>query len=265
MCQELPPIFLPTPSKNDLQLIAQKFYEKWNFPNYIATIDGKHIHIFCPGKSGSLFFNYKDYFSIVVLLAIVDANYKFLMVDIGSYGEEDDNGILEKSNSGKLIKKNEFYPSPTKLPNTQTVLPYVIVGDRAFRLSTHMMKPFTRNDAHLDVKKAIFNYRLSRARRVSENAFGLLSQVFRIFYTPIALKPEITDNLIMTTCCIHNMLRDGFLEEENVDFFQFNFSEQLPTQNIISLCATGGFANAEGFDIRDEFMNYFNSNAGSVQ
>lgn len=267
LCSEkLPPIFLPTSSKNDLQLTVQKFYEKWNFSNCIAAIDGKHIRIFCPGKSGSLFFNYKDYFSIV-LLAIVDANYKFLMVDIGSYEKEGDNGILEKSNIGKLIKKNEFYPSPTKLPNIQTVLPYVIVGDGAFRLSTHMMKPFTRNDAHLllDVKKAIFNYRLSRARRVSENAFGLLSQVFRIFYTPIALKLEVTDNLIMTTCCIHNMLRDGFLEEENVDFFQFNFSEQLPTQNMISLCATDGFANAEGFDIRDEFMNYFNSNAGSVQ
>lgn len=127
------------------------------------------------------------------------------------------------------------------------------------------MKPFTRTDAHLDVKKAIFNYRLSRARRVSENTFGLLSQVFRIFYTPIVLKPKVTDNLIMTTTCIHNMLRDGFLEKENVSFFQFNSSEQLPTQNMISLHATGGFANAEGFDIRDKFMDYFNSNAGSTQ
>lgn len=132
---------MPTPSKNDFQLIAKEFYKKWNFPNCIAAIDGNtctyilptyaiHVRIFCPGRSGSLFFNYKDYFSIV-LLAMVDANYKFLMVDIGSYGKEGNNGILEKSNIGKLIKKNEFYPSPTKLPNTQIILPYVIVGDGA--------------------------------------------------------------------------------------------------------------------------------------
>lgn len=75
----------------------------------------------------------------------------------------------------------------------QTSLPYVIVGDEAFRLHPSIMKPFNINQAREDFEKAVFNYRLSRARRVSENAFGLLCQTFTVFFTPITLKPSTVD------------------------------------------------------------------------
>jgi hypothetical protein len=74
-------------------------------------------------------------------------------------------------------------------------LPYVHVGDEAFRLEPHMIRPYTRGEARNDNEKTIFNYRISRAKRTSENSFGLLSQIFRVFYTPIALKSEAVDNL----------------------------------------------------------------------
>lgn len=253
--EKLPSIFMPVPTTEHLLNRATEFSHKWNFPNCIAAVDEKHVRIFCPGKSGSLFYNYKDFFSIV-LLAFVDANYKFLMVDIGSYGKEGEGGILAKSNLGKLIYDSTFYPPPSMLPNSDIIAPFVIVGDEAFRLSKHVMKPFTRNVALWDVNKTIFNYRLSRARRVSENAFALLSQVFRIFYLPIAVRPEVTDDLIMTACCLHNMLRDSFLEDNNILFRDANLHD-VPTKNMIPLRATGGYANFEGFDVRDTFTRYF--------
>lgn len=61
----------------------------------VGAIDGKHVRIQCPGKSGSLFYNYKDYYSIV-LFAVVDTEYKFIGIDVGSYGRESDAGIFNK-------------------------------------------------------------------------------------------------------------------------------------------------------------------------
>lgn len=101
------PIFLPDPSKIDFKSKADEFLHKWNFPNCILAIDGKHIRIRCPSNSGSQFFNYKDYFSIV-LLAMVDANYKFVAIDVGSYGREGDSGIFFVQNQLK------FRPLPRK-------------------------------------------------------------------------------------------------------------------------------------------------------
>ena len=253
---------MPHPTKNQLLDIAKEFEQKWNFPNCISAVDGKHVRIFCPGRSGSLFFNYKDFFS-VVLLAFVDANYKFIMVDIGSFGKEGDSGIIEKSNIGNLIRNEDFFPPPRHV-NRDFELPHVIVGDEAFKLSTHMMKPYSRIVARQDSKKAVFNYRLSRARRVSENSFALSSQVFRVFYTPIAINPNVTDNLIMTACCLHNMLRDAYLEKDCVCFFGNPQLDNMPTENLIPIRAGGGFGNLEGFSTRDRFTDYFNSLDGSV-
>lgn len=260
---KLVPIFLPDANTIDFKVKAAEFSYKWNYPNCILAIDGKHVRIRSPSNSGSLFYNYKDYFS-TVLLAMVDANYKFIVVDIGSYGKEGDSGIFLKSELGKQILGGTFrFPEDSALPGSNIIVPHVIVGDEAFRLHKHIMKPYSRKAGKEDNSKKNFNYRLSRARRVTENAFGLLSQIFRVFYQPINIQITTCDDLIWVACCLHNMLRDAYMENNKRPFYELDSEQTEPTNNMLSMTRGGGFYNIEGFEVRDRFKNFFN-NEGTV-
>ncbi|CAN7944928.1 unnamed protein product [Ixodes pacificus] len=86
-------------SPSEWASVADDFHRLWNFPNCVGAMDGKHITIECPLLSGSTHFNYKHTFS-KVLMAVVDARYRFLLVDIGRPGSESDGGILSRSQIG---------------------------------------------------------------------------------------------------------------------------------------------------------------------
>lgn len=233
---------------------AHEFWRRWNLPISIGAIDGKHIRVKCPKNTGSLYFNYKEYFSLV-LLALVDANCKFLFIDVGSYGKERDSGIFRKSKMGQLIYFGDFnFPEDGKLPGTNNSKQFVIVGIEAFRLHRNIMKPYSRSSARQDRAKQIFNYRLSCCHWVTENAFGLLAQVFRVFYTVIGIDIEVYDDLVTVACCLHNILRDAFLENGNKIYYEYDEGQ---TFKMGSLSRGGGFASADGFNVRETFKQFF--------
>ena len=124
----LAPIYMLVPLEDKWKSLADEFYERWNFPNCIGAIDGKQVMIQCPFNSGSLFYNYKSYFSIV-LLAVSTADYRFIMVDVGAYGSSNDSGVLSNSGTRTLMS------SPRQLPNDteETHVPHVLLGDEAFK------------------------------------------------------------------------------------------------------------------------------------
>ena len=87
-----------------------------------------------PSNTGSLYFNYKGTLS-VVLLALVDANLKFIHIDVGAYGRNSDGGILVRKRLGNAMKSIALhFPADSPLPNVQHLgpVPYVVVGDEAF-------------------------------------------------------------------------------------------------------------------------------------
>ena len=176
--------YLKAPSTAaEWERIAWDFEDRRNFPHAIGAIDGKHVVMFQPVGSGSSFINYKRTHSIV-LLGVCDAKYKFILVDIGDSGRQSDGSVYNNSYLGLAIEnKRSGIPKESQLRKNNKILPYVSVGDDAFGLKRHLMKPYPFTKLSID--KYIFNYRLSRARRVIENTFGIAASRFRVFHRPI--------------------------------------------------------------------------------
>lgn len=160
-------------------------------------MDGKHILIKKPPNSRSFYCNYKGTFSIV-LFAIVNANYEFIYVHTGTNGRVSDGGIWNKTGIYKRLKVNKLNISnPIKIPNTDDVVPYIFVGDKAFSLMENLMKPYSYRGTH---DEKVVNYRLCRAYRVVENVFGILASRFRVFLLPIAINVERIDASSCVLC-----------------------------------------------------------------
>ena len=141
-----------------------------------------------PNNSGALYHNYKGFFSIV-MLALVDGQYKFRWVDVGTGGSCSDAQIFTACHLKRKIDDGSIgFPDPAPITQGDRDVHYFIPADDAFALKTWLMKPYGRR--MLTREEGIVNYRISRGRRVVENAFGILVSRFRVMMTIIELPPE---------------------------------------------------------------------------
>lgn len=133
------------------------------------------------------------------------------------------------------MERNDLnIPAPTRLPGVDIALPYVFIGDEAFGLSTHLLRPYSGN--HLSIKKKVFNYHLSCARRYVECTFGILSNKWRIFHRPIDVKVDFAVDIVKCCCVLHNFVRDrdGFNFDDTLTvcgFEKFNDIENITVKS----------------------------------
>lgn len=151
---------------------------------------------------------------------------------------------------------------------TDNNLNFVFLGDEAFALNEHFLKPYPQRD--LSYSKRIFNYRLSRARNVSENAFGLIAARFRILHTSIhMIHPENISYVVLAICALHNFLRKrdtsyisstSFDQENNVTHEVQMGDWRKNTTNLTNLqnCKKNVPTIAAKTN-RDNYTHYFNS------
>uniref|UniRef100_A0A147BIK3 Putative harbinger-4 pst n=1 Tax=Ixodes ricinus TaxID=34613 RepID=A0A147BIK3_IXORI len=241
-------IVLPrTPA--EWRAVATRFEGMWNYPHCLGAIDGKHINMFAPPNSGSLYFDYMGNFSLV-LLAVVDADLKAIYVDVGTNGRTHDSTTFKKSTFYQRLTTDALnLPAPEPLPGAQCAQPYVFVADAAFPMSDNLMRPYPGKAP--DPQK-IYNYRHSRARRVSENFFGVLAQRFRILLRPIQALPNNVIMLVLACCSLHNMLRDEAIDREIQP-------EKLSNVGALSPCDNRGInPSVTASAVRDEFCRHFN-------
>ncbi|XP_065067590.1 putative nuclease HARBI1 [Rhopilema esculentum] len=272
----LSPIYLRPPQKTeDWEHISQDFEKLWNMPHVIGAIDGKHIAIDCPKNSGSQDHNYKGFFSIS-LLAICDARYNFTIFDVGQHGSNNDSGVLLNSEMGQRFEEGSLgIPQATGVNGyTLGPMPYYLVGDEIFPLKDWLMRPYPGS---LNEDQRIFNYRLSRARRVIENTFGIMVARWRLFRGPIRASRENVVRYVLAAVCLHNYLRqtenavycpNGFVDSEDSSGqilpgeWRRLASDGMGLQNIQRVRGSRHTANATA--IRNALKQYLCSEAGSV-
>lgn len=258
--KHMQPIYLPEPTTEIWQSAASRFEQRWQFPHCVGAVDGKHVVIKKPGKSGSSYFNYKHTFS-VVLMATVDADYKFITIDVGAMGRFSDGNVFGSSGLYKKMMNNSLQlPTPKEIPTIADPMPYVFVGDEAFPLSQNLMRPYPKRQLTDNYEHQIFNVRLSRARQTVECAFGILSSRFRIFRRPFENKVETVTEVVKAACVLHNYLRSSASPTTAEDISDI---ETLPQDQLLPMPATRARAQAAAFRVRENFTNYFN-NWGAV-
>lgn len=144
-----------------------------NFPHTFGALDGKHVATKCHCSGGSRYYNYNG-FNSFLLMAFVDAEYKFLNMDIGAHDCSSDGGVFHDIPLREAVESNcDGMPDLEPLPNDDNPLLFFIMRDDAFVLWPWMIKPYPH--WNMSMEDRIFNYRLSRACRVIENAFGIIA------------------------------------------------------------------------------------------
>ncbi|CAN7951911.1 unnamed protein product, partial [Ixodes pacificus] len=180
---------------------------------------------------------------------LVDAHSRFLYIDVGAPGSDGDGGIWRTTPLRNAIESGTA-GLPISGPGPVGVPP-VIVGDDAFPLSINLMKPYT--GTNLDEEKVIFNYRLSRARRVAENAFGILANRFRFLHTTIDAKPGRVPSFVKAACVLHNYLRAAPL------LFKASREDHQRKRTIyFGLRSCKGRSGSRALDVRERLRRYFN-------
>ncbi|KAG5875075.1 hypothetical protein JTB14_004808 [Gonioctena quinquepunctata] len=126
-------------------------------------------------------------------------------------------------------------------------------------------------------KERVFNYRLSRPRRVVENAFGILSSSFRVLRKPMLLNPDVATKVTLTTIHLHNHLkktpsRSIYCPNELFDRECADYGEVVPglwrNDTSPSQHSDGPRVTRRGTidaqNIRNEFADYFCSPQGEL-
>ncbi|XP_050048375.1 uncharacterized protein [Dermacentor andersoni] len=208
-------------------------------------------------------------------MAVVDSECKYVLIDVGAEGRMSDGGTFKNSDFGHALSHGQLdIPSLGCLPGTSTNAPYAFVGDEAFQLRKDFMRPFPAR--HLNDNKRIFNYRLSRARRCVENAFGITAARWRVLLRTMNLQPENVDFVVKAACVLHNFLTIYNPQAHKFPDREDSFGNVVAghwRQSMQSTAGNGFFPigathsrnhHVDAAAARDLFTAYFCSSAGQV-
>lgn len=180
---------------------------------------------------------------------------------------------------GKTFANNSIgVPDPAPVEDCDIPISYFIVGDDIFKLKTWLQRSFPGR-SKLSEAQQIFNYRLSRARRVIENTFGILRARWRVFSRPIQVSVQTAEEITKAAVCPHNYLRQtnsasycpsGFVdsEEGSGDIRPGEWRQVVRNDSrgaLFDIAPLRGkrYSNS-AIEVREALMEYFVSDSGSL-
>ncbi|CAN7948745.1 unnamed protein product, partial [Ixodes pacificus] len=233
---------------DDMSAHMREFFAVFGFPQAVGALDGCHFPILPPKEHGTEYYNYKGWHSIR-LLALVDHRYRFRYINLGTPGRCHDSNVYGRSQLRTLVDSAQFQ-SPTVAIEGTAIAP-IILCDQAFPLTTNLLKPFA--SATSETREAVFNYNLSKTRRIVENAFGRLKARFRFIMKRMECQLPNAKRAIRAACILHNIC------EEFRDKVEQQWEHEA--RELDDLCAqpshnTDVF-NGRGQGVRNALADYF--------
>ena len=188
-------------------------------------------------------------------MAVVDHDYCFRYVDIGSYGRNADGGIFQNCSLYSYLENELLLPKNG-----------VLLGDDAVPLKPYLLKPYKQVPT---IQEKVLNYRLSRAKRIVENGFGILASRFRVLRKEIQVKEDTALKIILCACTLHNWLRrnysttytpPGTTDYEDIIKFQITSGQwrsEITELQSIKRTRINNRPKAISEKLRDNYKEYF--------
>ena len=245
-------LFITFPSGEQLKRVVEGFESKWGMIQCVGSIDGCHIPIMPPALNHTDYYNRKGWYS-VILQAVVDHDYLFQDICVGWPGSVHDARVFANSGMYKKMTIDRIFDG-NEVQIKGKNIPLFLIGDSAYPLKTFLMKPFTFNSSLANDQK-VFNYHLSKARIVVENAFGRLKARWRRLTKRNDMNVSNIPYVVTACCILHNIceifgdrVHDAWLDDTG------DVLDQPLTTS------TGDRAESDAKEIRNTLVQYFNDN-----
>lgn len=164
--------------------------------------------------------------------------------------------VFAHSSLYSRISRGELLPSDKTMTCNGVNIPLFVIGDSAYPLETWLMKPFSQNAAATHQYRT-FNYRISRARIVVENAFGRLKARWRRLFKRNDMLVKNIPTVITAACVLHNMC-EVHGETFNESWLHETDSDSNFPQPSTVICPDGRNSDRPK-QIREALVHYFSS------